>query len=72
MSMNVTTPGDTNSAGGARPPAVRRGLDSHRIRQDFPILRQEIRGRELVYLDSAATTPKPRPASRRGRPRWLR
>jgi cysteine desulfurase / selenocysteine lyase len=30
-------------------------------RQDFPILRQEIRGKPLVYLDSAATTQKPRP-----------
>lgn len=29
-------------------------------RQDFPILRQEIRGKPLVYLDSAATTQKPR------------
>ena len=27
---------------------------------DFPILRQEIRGKPLVYLDSAATTQKPR------------
>ncbi|HYV43836.1 MAG TPA: cysteine desulfurase [Myxococcaceae bacterium] len=30
------------------------------VRQDFPILRQEIRGKPLVYLDSAATTQKPR------------
>jgi len=29
-------------------------------RADFPILRQEIRGKPLVYLDSAATTQKPR------------
>ncbi len=30
------------------------------IRDDFPILRQEVNGRPLVYLDNAATTQKPR------------
>ncbi|MSQ23587.1 MAG: cysteine desulfurase [Chloroflexi bacterium] len=30
------------------------------IRQDFPILRQSVHGRPLVYLDSAATSQKPR------------
>ena len=35
-------------------------LDPHRIRQDFPILNQEINGKPLVYLDNAATTQKPR------------
>lgn len=35
------------------------GLDAARIRADFPILRQEVRGRPLVYLDSAATGQKP-------------
>lgn len=34
-------------------------LDMARIRADFPILHQEVRGRPLVYLDSAATTQKP-------------
>ena len=29
------------------------------IRGDFPILQREVRGRELVYLDNAATTQKP-------------
>jgi len=35
-------------------------LDVARIRQDFPILHQEINGHPLVYLDNAATTQKPR------------
>lgn len=35
-------------------------LDVRRIRQDFPILRQQVNGRPLVYLDNAATTQKPR------------
>ena len=31
------------------------------IRLDFPILRQRIHGKPLVYLDNAATTQKPQP-----------
>ena len=34
-------------------------LDAHRIAQDFPILKQKIHGKRLVYLDSAATSQKP-------------
>jgi cysteine desulfurase/selenocysteine lyase len=34
-------------------------FDVARVRADFPILHQEVRGRPLVYLDSAATTQKP-------------
>jgi len=36
-------------------------LDPERVRDDFPILKQKIGGRPLVYLDNAATTQKPRP-----------
>jgi cysteine desulfurase/selenocysteine lyase len=35
-------------------------LDVERVRKDFPILHQEIYGKPLVYLDSAATGQKPR------------
>jgi len=35
------------------------GYDVERIRQDFPVLDQEIRGKQLVYLDNAATSQKP-------------
>ena len=35
------------------------GFDVEAIRADFPILGREIRGRELVYLDSGATSQKP-------------
>jgi cysteine desulfurase/selenocysteine lyase len=34
-------------------------LDVSRIREDFPILRQRVRGKPLVYLDNAATSQKP-------------
>ena len=32
-----------------------------RVRADFPILGRRVDGRELVYLDNAATSLKPRP-----------
>ena len=35
-------------------------LDVDRVRQDFPILHRTVHGKPLVYLDSAATTQKPR------------
>lgn len=35
-------------------------LDVARIREDFPILKQQVHGKPLVYLDNAATSQKPR------------
>src|SRR5579883_27902 len=35
------------------------GFDVDRIREDFPILRELVHGKPLVYLDNAATTQKP-------------
>ena len=35
-------------------------LDVERIRRDFPALDREVKGKRLVYLDSAATSHKPR------------
>jgi cysteine desulfurase/selenocysteine lyase len=34
-------------------------FDVQRVRADFPILRRQVHGRPLVYLDNAATTQKP-------------
>src|SRR5688572_4430201 len=34
-------------------------FDVQRVRQDFPILKQRVHGKPLVYLDNAATTQKP-------------
>ncbi|MBS1137030.1 MAG: sufS, partial [Proteobacteria bacterium] len=34
-------------------------LDVARLRRDFPILRQSVHGKPLVYLDNAATSQKP-------------
>jgi cysteine desulfurase/selenocysteine lyase len=36
------------------------GFDVERVRRDFPILGTRMHGRPLVYLDSAASTQKPR------------
>ena len=51
----MSTPPLTEAApvNGARP------LDAERLREDFPILRQLIHGKPLVYLDNGATTQKP-------------
>ncbi len=38
----------------------RPAFDVERIREDFPILKEQVRGKPLVYLDNAATTQKPR------------
>ena len=35
-------------------------FDVEKIRNDFPILRSKVNGKNLVYLDNAATTQKPR------------
>ena len=34
--------------------------DVERIRRDFPVLDQQVRGKQLVYLDNAATSQKPK------------
>jgi len=40
--------------------AQTRTFDVRRVREDFPILHREVRGKPLVYLDNAATSQKPR------------
>ena len=41
-------------------PKTRQILDVEQIRKDFPILNRKIHGKQLVYLDNAATSQKPR------------
>jgi len=38
---------------------AKRPLDARLIRQDFPILQEQVHGRPLIWLDNAATTQKP-------------
>src|SRR5687767_14187660 len=35
-------------------------LDVEKIRNEFPILHQQVNGRDLVYFDNAATNQKPK------------
>lgn len=36
------------------------GFDAYALREEFPILRERVHGKRLVWLDNAATTQKPR------------
>ena len=51
-----------NNAGGQRLTArhPRQAVDWSALRQDFPILDQQVHGRPLIYFDNAATSQKPR------------
>jgi cysteine desulfurase/selenocysteine lyase len=40
-------------------PALSSVLDVEKIRKEFPILHQQVNGRDLVYFDNAATSQKP-------------
>ena len=49
-------------SGAARQPergTARHPLDVGKIRADFPILQRTVHGKQLIYLDNAATTQKP-------------
>jgi cysteine desulfurase/selenocysteine lyase len=43
----------------ATPGLVTEALDVNKIRRDFPILKQKVHGKPLVYLDNGATSQKP-------------
>src|SRR6195256_2470171 len=43
-----------------------RGFDVERIREDFPVLRQMVNGKPLVYLDNAASSQVPQVVIDRG------
>ncbi|MGO9256001.1 MAG: SufS family cysteine desulfurase [Bryobacteraceae bacterium] len=38
---------------------VEAGFDVEKVRADFPVLKQKVHGKPLIYLDSAATAQKP-------------
>jgi len=45
-------------------PAAAASFDVERVRTDFPILKQKVQGKPLVYLDNAASSQKPEPVLR--------
>ena len=61
LTESVTAPSPASASSAAAAPAAAPALafDVERIRNDFPILRRQIREHPLVYLDNAATTQKP-------------
>ncbi len=62
---SATLPSDGTESVEFRPDVVpdlgvaKRPLDPRLIRQDFPILQERVHGRQLIWLDNAATTQKP-------------
>ncbi|MEE8493965.1 MAG: cysteine desulfurase [Nitrospirales bacterium] len=53
----MTTPGNPVTAEIHKDRAA--GFDVAKARQDFPILREKVQGKPLVYFDNAATSQKP-------------
>jgi cysteine desulfurase / selenocysteine lyase len=41
------------------PATIQNTLDVYAIRQQFPVLKREVKGKPLIYLDNAATSQKP-------------
>lgn len=56
----MTRAAATHGASGHSKPRRAPSLDVETLRAEFPILRQQVNGRPLVYLDNAATSQKPR------------
>jgi cysteine desulfurase/selenocysteine lyase len=54
MPAQLSAPGSSGASGIVTPP-----FDVNIIRQDFPILKENVNGKQLVWLDNAATTQKP-------------
>src|SRR5947208_11216134 len=40
--------------------SVSKNIDWQKLREDFPILNQQVHGKPLIYFDNAATSQKPR------------
>src|SRR4026207_502761 len=47
-------------------PSVASGWDVERIREDFPVLRQTVNGKPLIYLDNSASSQVPQVVIDRG------
>jgi len=59
------TPILAEPSSGSVPQFSRRTFDVNEIRRDFPILQERVHGKQLVWLDNAATTQKPNAVIRR-------
>jgi cysteine desulfurase/selenocysteine lyase len=55
-------PANTGASSGAQQPpfqSAHPAFDVNSVRRDFPILNERVNGRQLIWLDNAATTQKP-------------
>ncbi len=55
----IQVPGFQTEATPAVPQTGRPPFDINLVRRDFPILRETVKGKPLIWLDNAATTQKP-------------
>ncbi len=55
----LNAPGLAHPAWEATPQGFKPPFDVNLVRRDFPILRERVNGRPLIWLDNAATTQKP-------------
>lgn len=55
----LNTPGQPHPRATPTPQGFKPPFDVNLIRRDFPILRERVNGRPLIWLDNAATTQKP-------------
>ncbi|WP_167769198.1 family 2A encapsulin nanocompartment cargo protein cysteine desulfurase [Nocardia sp. CS682] len=56
----LDAPTSTGTIAPARLPDAHPPFDVYAVRNDFPILREQVNGHPLVWFDNAATTQKPR------------
>jgi len=59
MNAQLQEPMATNLIDTERADYGAAGFDVGRVRQDFPILKERVYGKPLIYLDNAATSQKP-------------
>ena len=55
----LSTPGLVHQTEAAKPQSFKPPFDVNLVRQDFPIFKERVNGRPLIWLDNAATTQKP-------------
>ncbi|RZI80359.1 MAG: cysteine desulfurase [Rubrivivax sp.] len=58
-SIGAQVPGQQAQPAKAASPALKPAFDVNLVRRDFPIFRERVNGRPLIWLDNAATTQKP-------------
>src|SRR6195256_2712566 len=66
LKLNIMSSTESTLITETAAPAFSSGFDVERIREDFPVLRQMVNGKRLVYLDNAASSQVPQVVIDRG------